>query len=211
VKGDFDNDPVLLSHALVDVTPNVPSCSPAAARVPESLTLGAYLRRKEQRERESVAGADFDAILEAVRAKSYGTMSALASACGKPAAWATKYKEVVLGQRLMTLDAWKACFVPRSKLPGRKIGPVFFRPHELAAPLVEEDTWSGFTDDAGYEESEAVVLERVRTRQFKDEQAMSRHYGKPIEKFRDGLIARGVLTLSQWQECFNGRKNKVRR
>jgi len=203
-------DSLLRANALLDPTPHIPSCSPAAVHVLEGVTLGQYLKRQEEREREPFQ--PWDAILEAIRAKRFNSMSELAKACGQKPPWATALKETVLKQRVLSLDEWRSCF-PRKHRLGRPIVPLFLRP-EPVAQVVEEDKWSGFTDADGYEESDAVVIERLRTRQFADVAAMARHYGKKaafIDKFRDGLIRSGVLTLSQWDQCFNGRRTRIKR
>jgi hypothetical protein len=87
---------------------------------PSDAVLIEYGRKAVIEERRSFDG-HFDEALRLVRERRCYSMTDLASRFGHTSAWATRFKEAVMSQGLMSLDEFAMCFQRRRDGRGRPI------------------------------------------------------------------------------------------
>ena len=134
------------------LTDNLPFIAPDPR---QTRTGYQYWQMRQEQERRPFQ--PWDVALSHLRAHRFKTQSDFAAYFKKAPRWATEFKALVIRQKVMTLEEWKACF-PKKGGKGRPIeSPLTYdeeleraKPPKEIVPL--EDEWSGFvaSDACGF-------------------------------------------------------------
>lgn len=200
-----------------------PSCHTEEPEEADDLPLPGLLQREPRKEltfgeRWELAQAAerkpfqpmWEEVLRRVVAHEFPSLKALGAAYGKSPGWATRLRDLAIGQRVFTAERWRACL--RGKATATAHASITARPTGTGRrSLSREDFVPVFRSKQECLTFDFVV-QLLRLRTWKRVEDFAAHFNQSTrwaQAFRRLLLRELVMTSQEWKACWSlGRRGR---
>ena len=142
----------------------------------------------------------------------FPTLLSLGAAYGKRPAWASKLRDVAIGQRVFSAADWRACFSGRRKKRVHVCEPLTAQPSQQGGtPRLNREQFAAVFREKQDTLTVDLVVQLLRLGCWSSSREFAGHFRRPewwAQAFRRFLMRELIMTAKEWRACWRCRRRR---